>query len=269
MYLEEQNTNSAEAEKTQTDTQQRVLVVEDNKAWREDFKEALQNSGFIVDTAITGEDAEPQIRSKDYDLMLLDRLLDEKNVFSKFNTAERFVEHLDEIGLRNMPILIVSGFLRNYHNVEQLKKIGITDYLEKAELHNGNWAEVLVRKVNSTISDWDPNRDLRYISVKNHKLYFGTGNLYIDDDVSISFTETELGILKLLMENPRVVHPKEQIIRKVWGYQELPYDYSNRVTTHIRNVNKKYKTALDQDEGLMVHRGSGYILSFMASEIFG
>ena len=268
MYCEEENITSAKTEERNAVTKQRVLVVEDNKAWREDFTEALQHSGFIVDTAVTGEDAEPQIRSKDYDLMLLDRLLDEKNVFSKYNTAERFVEHLDEIGLRKMPILIVSAFLRDNHNVEQLKKIGITDYLEKAELHNKNWGEVLVQKVNTTISNWDPNRDRGYISVRNHKLYMDTRSLYINDDVSFSVTKMEFRILKLLMESPKVVHPIEQIFLEVWRMSELLDDYSNRVTTHIGNVNKKYKDALRQDEGLMEHCGSGYILSFMASEIF-
>ena len=272
MYLEDENANSAQAEKTITDSQQhRVLVVDDNEAWREDIREALKKSDFLVDAVDTGGKAESLLKSNDYDVMLLDRQLNEKNTMTQYDRGEDFIEHLDELGLRKMPILIVSSYLESEHIVKKLKKIGITNYLEKEKLFKANLAEVLIPKVNATISNWDPHPGSDYVSFRNHGLYLDTHIFEIDGEVKFSVTKTELEIVKLFIENPTVVHPTEQIFKIVWKISDIPrdYDYRNKVRAHIGNVNRKYKTALGQDEGLMEHRGSGYILTFMESEFFG
>ena len=53
----------------------RVLVVEDETRLAELLRQGLQEEGFAVDTAASGEDALAWIASTPYDLLLLDLML--------------------------------------------------------------------------------------------------------------------------------------------------------------------------------------------------
>ncbi len=53
----------------------RILVVEDNRQLVDTLKRGLEENGYVVDTATDGESALEKAASREYDLLLLDRML--------------------------------------------------------------------------------------------------------------------------------------------------------------------------------------------------
>ena len=57
----------------------RILVIEDDKKAARLLAKGLQEEGFVVDVAYSGEAGEEMVHSRDYDLIVLDWLLPGKD----------------------------------------------------------------------------------------------------------------------------------------------------------------------------------------------
>lgn len=73
----------------------------------------------------------------------------------------------------------------------------------------------------------------------------------------IDLTMKEFELLKYLMEHPREILPREQILENVWGYDFL--GESNVIEVYIRYLRLKLE---DESEKRLIHtvRGVGYVL---------
>jgi DNA-binding response OmpR family regulator len=73
----------------------------------------------------------------------------------------------------------------------------------------------------------------------------------------IGLTMKEFELLKFLMEHPREVLTREQILENVWGYDFL--GESNVIEVYIRYLRLKIE---DEGEKRLIHtvRGVGYVL---------
>lgn len=74
---------------------------------------------------------------------------------------------------------------------------------------------------------------------------------------SIELTRTEFRLLKLLLENPRQVLPRELIFDRIWGYDFGPQ--SNTLRVYIGYLRRKTEAG---GEPRLIHtvRGFGYML---------
>ncbi|MCA9392353.1 response regulator [candidate division WWE3 bacterium] len=110
-----------------------VLVVDDEKSYRDALTLALANEGYKVQTAANGQRALEIIEKLPIDLVLLDIMMPQLN-------GKEFLEKLNEEG-RNIPCIVVS-------NMDQPEAYpGAVEYLIKANYTLGD----VVTEVKKTI----------------------------------------------------------------------------------------------------------------------
>lgn len=105
----------------------RVLLVEDDRFLRRAGEAALRQRGFTVQVAADGEEALQKVQAEVPDLILLDLLMPKVTgieVLRSLRAAE---------ATRAIPVLILSNSSRE-RDLEEIKNLGVTDYLVKANL---------------------------------------------------------------------------------------------------------------------------------------
>jgi CheY-like chemotaxis protein len=105
----------------------RVLLVEDDRFLRRAAEASLRQRGFAVTVASDGEEALRQVGAAAPDLILLDLLM------PKVTGIEVLRALRADEATKSIPVLILSNSSRE-QDVEELKELGVTDYLVKANL---------------------------------------------------------------------------------------------------------------------------------------
>ena len=80
----------------------KLLMIDDEKAICEEFKETLEQEGVEVDVATSGKDGLQKVRQNLYDLVLLDESMPGME-------GDKFFEYLREFS--KVPVAFLSGFL--------------------------------------------------------------------------------------------------------------------------------------------------------------
>lgn len=101
-----------------------VLVVDDSQANREQLKRFLEGQGHTVDVAGDGREALEVLKSRDYDLVLLDLVMPGMNGFDVLRELKKCER------LQHTPVIIVSGIVETEHVVSCIE-MGAEDHLPK------------------------------------------------------------------------------------------------------------------------------------------
>src|ERR1044071_941155 len=101
-----------------------LLVVDDNRVNRILLARGLEGDGHKVETAENGKQALDKLRTEDFDLVLLDIELPERNGYEVLETCLQGPE------LRDIPIIMTSS-LDEIDSVVRLVELGAEDYLNK------------------------------------------------------------------------------------------------------------------------------------------
>ena len=105
----------------------KILLVEDDRFLRRACEASLRQRGYAVTVAVDGEEALRQMRAEVPDLILLDLLM------PKITGVEVLRALRAEAPTREVPVLILSNSSRE-QDVEEIRGLGVTDYLVKANL---------------------------------------------------------------------------------------------------------------------------------------
>lgn len=103
-----------------------VLVVEDTESLRNIYKFALSHEGFEVETAVNGRDALTHVKERQFDVILLDMMMDGMNG----------VEFLRAYDIRtNAPDTRVVAFtnMDNPKVIDEAQSLGVVGYLNKVD----------------------------------------------------------------------------------------------------------------------------------------
>jgi DNA-binding response OmpR family regulator len=208
----------------------RIIVVEDDKDIIRFLKPALESEGFLVDVSEDGEEGEFLAMTNDYDFMILDLNIPNKN-------GEDICRHIREKN-KKFPVLILTGNQEVMTKVSLLN-MGADDYMTKPF----SFEELLARiKAITRRSD----------NIKSNILEYG--NILLDkenktvkkDNKEIYLTLKEFSLLEYLMENKGKIVSRGSIIDHVW---DMKGDiFSNTIETHISNLRKK----LDKDPNKII-----------------
>lgn len=224
-----------------------ILVVEDDLKTSEEIKEALQDHGFMVTTALTGRDGLIKALANPYDTIVLDRMLasglDGLSVLLSLRNAEV-----------TTPVLILSALSQLDERVQGLKAGG-DDYLCKPF----EFIELTARI--------DALTRRRYIQQDteptSNKLIIG--DLEIDllkrevkrGTRDISLVPREYALLIYLAEHADQVVTKTMLFEAVWQYHY--HDQTNVIEVHMGRLRKKIDTS-DEPSMIQTVRGAGYVL---------
>lgn len=220
----------------------RILVVEDQAKMANFLKRGLNEVGYAVDVAESGQAAEMLVATNEYDLLILDVMLPDQN---GLDTSR----HLRRDGYEG-PILMLTALSTTKDKVHGLDA-GADDYLTKPYAFDELLARVralLRRKGNSsgtaTLKYTDLEMDLVHRVVKR-------------EGREIPLTAKEFALLEYLMRNPERPLGRVSIAEHVW---DIHFDSeSNVIDVYINLLRKKIDTPFSKK---LIHTvvGVGYVL---------
>jgi heavy metal response regulator len=221
----------------------RILIVEDERRISAYLKRGLEEQGYAVDPAYTGNEALDWAQSVQYDVIVLDIMLPEMDGIA-------VCQELRRQGNR-APILILTARDTVDDRVTGLDA-GADDYLVKPFALK----ELLARlRALARRSSDAPKRPVLQIS----DLSLDTLTRRVKrSGKSIELTAKEYAILECLMREPDRVLTRTQIAEHVWNYDV--FNHSNVVDVYIKNLRRKID---DKFEPKLIHtvRGAGYRIS--------
>lgn len=119
---------------------QRILIIEDDRLIKDAYVITLQNAGFEVEFAMTGEEGLEKMSSFLPDLLLLDIFLPKMSGFDVIDKLK-----LDPI-LSKIPVIVLTNI---YVNREDMVKKGVEHCYIKSEITPGE----MVEKVKQTLGE--------------------------------------------------------------------------------------------------------------------
>lgn len=199
----------------------KVLVIDDDKNISSFLKKALEEERFETDIAENGKDGIFLATTNQYDLIICDFVMPEKN-------GDEVCKTLRTEGI-TLPILMLS--VKSEPNQKaDLLNCGADDYLTKPFSLEELIARVraLLRRPSQIKSEIIKIDDL-VIDPEKHQVTRGNKNIYL--------TLKEFMLLEYLAQYPGVVMSRGKIIKHVW---DMNADlFSNTIEAHISNIRKK------------------------------
>jgi len=221
----------------------RVLVVDDEEAFRESLRQMLAREGFVVDLAADGEEALERFAATDPDIVLLDVMLPR---MSGIDVCRQIRSS------HNTPVIMVSARNEEIDAVIALE-IGADDYIAKPYR-----VRELVARMRTVLR--------RSSGAKRHRGRIEVGALVLDrerhevtlHEEQVRLPPKEFELLAALMERVDTVVSRSALIELVWGR-----DYVGDTKTLDVHI-KRLRAKVDPDHGGAQHivtvRGVGYKL---------
>ncbi len=222
----------------------RILTVEDDDRIRQAVKLALEDEGWMVDEADTGERALDAFAANNADVVLIDIMLPGIDGFEVCRSIRR---HSD------VPIIMVTA-RDDTHDVVAGLEAGADDYLTKPFAPKELSARIraLLRRVRSSDSG-----GLERIKVGDLEISPEEG-LVLKDGVGLPLTKTEFKLLVELASQPGKVFSREVLLERVWGYDY--FGDGRLVDVHVRRLRTKVETDPANPRYVVTSRGLGYKL---------
>ncbi|MGH7240951.1 MAG: response regulator transcription factor [Candidatus Saccharimonadales bacterium] len=218
----------------------RILVVEDEHRIAQAIKEGLEQESYAVDVAYDGEDGYNSAREDEYDLIVLDVMLPNKNGFD-------ICRQLRADGIHT-PILILTA-KNQPRDIVQGLDTGADDYLAKPFSFEVLLARVraLLRRPHETTGE--------VLTVANLVLNPNT-KAVVRDGTPIALSSKEYALLEYLLRNQNRVLSKNNIMSHVWNFDAdiLP----NTVEVFIAYLRAKVDKPFKGPALIQTVRGFGY-----------
>jgi two-component system, OmpR family, copper resistance phosphate regulon response regulator CusR len=218
-----------------------ILVVEDEKKVAALIQQGLQEVGHHVETADTPSIARQMLRTKKFDLIILDVMLPEMSGMD-------FAKELRIQGHTGF-ILMLTALSTTKDKIQGLDS-GADDYLAKPFEFEELLARVraLIRRKSDDKAQLR-NGDLIMDLITRHVMR---------DGIRIELTTKEFSLLEFLMRNVDKVVDRNAIARQVWGADFDPD--SNVIDVYINHLRKKIDTPYPK-KILKTVVGQGYVLN--------
>ncbi len=219
----------------------KILVVEDEERLLESIREGLVHSGYVVDTALDGEEGSFMAFTNDYDLIILDINLPKKDGF----------EILREIRERDREVnIIMLTALADVDDRVRGFDLGANDYVLKP-FH----FEELKARIRSLLRRQTTIKDA---VIETSGISFDTTKrTFTIDGENLRLTAKEAGILEYLFFNLGRYVTTEELMEHVWN-DEVDL-FSNVVRVHMSALRKKLKARLGKNI-IRNEIGKGYII---------
>ena len=221
----------------------RILSVEDDERIRQAVKLALEDEGWIVDEAESGEVAIDIFQRHPSDVVLIDIMLPGIDGFELCRTIRRSSD---------VPVVMVTA-RNDTHDIVAGLEAGADDYLTKPFA-----PKELSARIRALL------RRTRPSSTPNARISLGDLEIVPDEGKvsrggeEVHLTKTEFRLLCELADNPGKVFSREALLDKVWGYDY--FGDGRLVDVHIRRLRTKVEADPANPRHVVTVRGLGYRL---------
>ena len=221
----------------------KILVVDDDTPLRGQLRQLLEAQRYSVEIAADGHEALDQLFGAPFDLVVLDVMMPGLDGYEVLKQARN-------AGVQT-PVLMLTARGGVTDKVMGLD-LGADDYLEKPFS-----TEELLARIRAM---------LRRSGTATQSLLHA-GNLQLDTATrkvtragrEIELTPREFAILEFLLYNRNRVVSRHSLTEHVWGDEYDPFNMSNFMDVHVKNLRKKIG---DTGSGRIIKtvRGVGYII---------
>jgi DNA-binding response OmpR family regulator len=225
----------------------KILIVEDEESIRKLIHKILSSQGMLVYQAENGKQGLEMIDKYNFDLVLLDILMDD---ISGYEVASN-------IRKRNLqlPIIFLSGKSEDEDIIKGLD-IGADSYITKPFSPS-----VLSAQVKSRIKR---HREILHDDIQSNliihepfKFDLNTYKFY-KSDLELKLSSKETKLMKFFMEHPNQVFSKEQLYQSVWHDTEVD---DNSIMVYIKYLRNKIEDNPSKPKYLKTVWGIGYEFS--------
>lgn len=214
---------SIEKERFIMENNVRVLLVEDEDKMRELIKIAFKKENFETIEAIDGKQGLNLFKTNQVDIVILDIMLPEIDGWTVCREIRR---------LSNVPIVLLTARGEEFDKLFGFE-LGADDYIVKPFS-----PKELIARVKALMRRSE-------IKCSDAASYFKIGDIVINrlsrevtvNGNQISLTNKEYELLYFLATNSKIVFTREQLLLKVWGYEQ--YGDPRTVDTHIKKIREK------------------------------
>lgn len=217
----------------------RLLIIEDNVELADSMKKGLEKAGFLVDVSYTGNEGEERVYINDYDAILLDLNLPDKDGLEILKDLRS--EHI------KTPVIIITARDEIQERALGLD-LGGDDYLTKPFqlLELRARVQAVIRR---SYGRTNPTIEIGPLVIHpaSRKAHW--------DGKQIMLSVKEFDILEYIAERHPTVVSSEEIVEHVYDEDFDPFSTVLRV--HLSKLRKKLSNASGRDI-LITTRGKGY-----------
>lgn len=220
-----------------------ILLLEDEAALADWIVKSLQTAGHVVDHFADGKSALIAATTRDYDVLVLDRMVPDLDGLSVLRTLRA--------AKQQTPVLMLTALGDVEDRVEGLQA-GADDYLPKPFAQSELLARLIaLGRRNTGSTDSEPTK-LIYEDLVLDLLKQRCQRA----DQTIALNPKEIRLLEAFMRAPGRVLTRAMLLERVW---QINFDPStNVVDTHVSRLRAKIDKPFDT-QLIQTIRGAGYV----------
>lgn len=221
-----------------------ILIVDDDELIREFIFSVLEQNGFVVYEAASGEEALESLPVIKPELVLLDIKLPGLDVFE--------ICRILRSKYPDMGVIMLTAYCEKADIVRGLE-LGADDYIVKPFD-----ASVILARVKAVLRRLDPNYEQDKVIYCGNLQIIPNARRVIQDGVVIELTPREYDLLLLLVKNPNGVFSREELLNQIWGQNF--WGEHKTVDVTISRLRAKLKDDPTNPRLIKTVRGVGYLL---------
>ena len=227
-----------------------ILVVDDQRDIRDPLGRYLEKQGLRVSLAASAADARDLLRRSAVDLVILDIMMPGEDGLS-------LCRHLRETA--NMPIILLTAMAEDADRIVGLE-VGADDYVIKPFNPRELLARVkaVLRRATSLPHPKQASTDQRLV-FDDWTFDLGRREIIGSDGVAVPLSTAEFRLLSALVQRPRMVLTRDQLIDLTSGREAQPFDRS--IDNQISRLRKKLEGDPRNPAIIKTVWGGGYVFS--------
>ena len=201
----------------------KIFIIEDETSIIQLVQHNLERDGFIVSSAINGNEGLKDIKKFEPNLLLLDWMLPDLSGIEICKSIRK------DTSFKNLPVIMLTAKGEEEDKIKGLDS-GADDYLTKPFSYNELLARIkaiLRRSDPKTVSDTLEFDDLRLDRLEKR---------VFRDTIEIQLGPTEFRLLEFFLTNPKRVFTRDQILENVWP-NNINVE-TRTIDVHIRRLRK-------------------------------
>lgn len=216
-----------------------LLIVEDDLDLLEGLKFYFEQDGYQVTGVSTKHQAQSEIETGNYKMVILDCNLPDGN---GFDLCKQVRKNSD------IPIIMLTARDSEVDEVKALE-LGVNDYMSKPFS-----LAVLKARVKRILHN---NKEHKRISSNHITIDLETGKV-MKDGIECSFSRQEYKLLLYFIENANHVLSKEQILSHIWDVDANYVDHT-AVSVYISRIRTKLGDDTSNPKYIKTIHGIGYV----------
>lgn len=227
--------------------QTKILIVEDEEPIRKLISKIFTKEGMLVYQAENGKQGLEMINSSNFDLVILDVLMDGISGFDVAKTIRK--------NNVKLPIIFLSGRSEDADIIQGLS-LGADSYITKPFSPS-----VLCAKVKSQIKRYKEisNESIPVNYVVNLPFKFDLNSYkFYKNDEEIKLSSKEIKLMKFFMEHPNQVFSKDELYQNVWHDNKVD---ENSIMVYIKYLRNKIEEVPNKPKYIKTVWGIGYEFS--------